>query len=102
LHSHGRARGSKFQLPNNVRLVLYNGKDEGSTYAEPRSPEEYEKLISDESGSELHCLEKCLLYGEGPVEVGVPMTMVVKLQTSTSVAKTVLILLCFSDGHSRP
>ena len=65
MHSHGRARGSKFQLPNNVRLVLYNGKDEGSTYAEPRSPEEYEKLISDESGSELHSLEKMLAVWRG-------------------------------------
>ena len=65
MHSHGRARGSKFQLPNNVRLVLYNGKDEGSTYAEPRSPEQYEKLISSEPGSELYSLEKKLAVRRG-------------------------------------
>ena len=54
---HGGASGSKFQLPDHVRLVLYKGKDEYSTYADPNCSEAYDKVISEECANELHSVQ---------------------------------------------
>ena len=49
---------SKFQLPNHVKLVLYDGNDQNNTYAHPRSPEAYAKLITNECANESHSVQE--------------------------------------------
>ena len=56
LHGHGCASGADVQLPGNVRVLLYRGGDEKSTYSYPPSLERYDALVGkgEDEGACVH------------------------------------------------